>query len=245
MSAHALAETLPDLSDPSAKPDRSSKTTGFSLLGSASVGHAEAEFVQWPIAERLAPEESAFPQPDSFSHPEPVEAAPVFSEAQESEIAAGALSGDIEELQRRHAEELANLRKEHERALEKIRVEAADQEIAEFSQRVSTVEMEVLAKLEKQVAGVLGQVFGDVIAEQSIEMLCKWLKARLQQPGAMTVELTGPQSLIDKLNNQLGEHEATVKTTESDTGDLYVEIDDEVVATRLGEWRMMVEDCLR
>lgn len=243
MSARNLAQTLPDLSDPfvGSQPRREE---GFSFLGDNNPLVSSTGFAEWPVARATpAGAEDDAPVSDVLAE--------LIDEPQVPEIDRSTHENtdhppllDIDNISRRHADEIERLRAEHAEQIETLRQEIADREIDELSQRVSEIQDEALAQLEARVADTLGQVFGEAIAEQSIEMLCKWLKARLQQPGAVLIDLRGPSALTGKIGSKLGDAAPQIRITESESCDLYVEIDGEVLATRLGEWRMMVEDCL-
>lgn len=243
MSARNLAQTLPDLSDPFVGP-HSRQEEGFSLLGDSNPLVSRAGFSEWPAVSPKAAHLGVTPS-ESDAVPElTVETETAEFDSPSIEIANDPQHAVVDGIKRQHLEEIERLRGEHAEQIESLRQEMADREIAELSLRIADIEGGALRQLEARVADALGQVFGDIIAEQSVEMLCKWLKARVQQPGAILIELKGPKALTEKVTAKLGDATEQVRITDAESLDLYVEIDGEVLATRLGEWRMMIEDCL-
>ncbi len=244
MASRGLSEVLSDFTAAPAG-ERRQHTGAFSLLGNQADRSARAEFVQWPIgsAERIRqPPDDPVPHISDIAD---VGFPSLAEDEQTSDGARDAVGGSDELPDRAPDQEIAQLREEHAAEIARIRREVADGELGALSHRLTNLECVLLEQLEASVASVLGRVFGDEIADESLIMLCKWLKARLAQPGLMQVEISGPKELTAKLMQQLDDSTDRYRIIENDSADIRVEINGEVLSTRLGEWRRMAEDCLR
>ena len=244
MASRGLSEVLSDFSAPSAVEPR--KPAGaFSLLDNRAETKSPTQFVHWPVASSV---DVADPSPEPAPQFLDVDdgETPVFTvDDTDSDDALQLAGGADERPVELMDQEIAQLREAHAVELAMARDEAADRELDALSGRLTGLEDALLTRLETGVAEVLANVFGNKIADESLVMLCKWLKARLVQHGLMQVEITGPKQLTDKLKQLIGDETDHYRVVESDAIDIQVEIDGEVLSTRLGEWRRMVEDCLR
>lgn len=244
MASRGLSEVLSDFSAPSAVEPR--KPAGvFSLLDNRAERPSPTQFVHWPVASSV---DVADPSPEPAPQFLDVDfgEAPDFADNDSNSDDAQQLAGGADEHPDQLIDqEIVQLREAHAAELARVRDEAADRELEALSSRLTGLEDALLTRLETGVAEVLANIFGDNIADESLIMLCKWLKARLVQHGLMQVEITGPKKLTDRLKQLIGDETDRYRIVESDATDIQVEIDGEILSTRLGEWRRMVEDCLR
>lgn len=258
MAARALAEVLSDFAEGadvlSAKPARD-----FEPLNGVDVKPGPAEFIQWPVvpANDGEPHSAEIGQPietiDDYhatlldlqglsSDDQPDVKEPTGADAIDP---ADAITDDVPEPESdQAAEEIARIRAEHAAELDQLRQEFTDRQMTEMAERLSEAENTLMQQFETGVAKSLAEIFGDRIADESLTMLCKWLKARLSQPGMMQVEISGPKELNRKLIGMLGDNSDKYRITESETVDVQIDVDGEVLSTRLGEWKKMVEGCL-
>lgn len=258
MTARALAEVLSDFSG-DAEILQSRPVAEFRPLNNSDEDPRLEEFVQWPVAavnqnETQSDEliglleedddyQTDFPDTgEDQSDASSVPAASNISDQQEpSELSddhVDASSNDADQ-------EIARIREDHAAELEKVRRESFDQQLAELTERFADAETGLLKQLEAGVAKTLADLLGDQIAEESLTMVSKWLKARIEQPGLLQVEISGPKELNLKLMRMLGESADQYRITENESPDIQIDVDGEVLSTRLGEWRKMVEGCLR
>ncbi|MEX0346156.1 MAG: hypothetical protein AB3N20_14625 [Rhizobiaceae bacterium] len=258
MTSRALAEVLSDFAG-NAESSSDGPDTKFIPLKNSDAEPDPAEFVQWPVAavnqNELQSDElfDTLAQDDGHQTPRP-NMAEVYSD-QSAVLAETSATEQLEpsketddqpDITSNHAEqEIARIREEHAAELEQVRQECADQQLAEFAERFAEAEARLLRQLETGVAKTLADLLGERIAEESLTMVCKWLKARIEQPGLLQVEISGPTELNLKLMRMLGDGTDKYRITEKDSPDIQIDVDGEVLSTRLGEWKKMVEGCLR
>ncbi len=258
MTARALAEVLSDFSG-NAESSLSGSAAVFIPLKHSEAEPGPAEFVQWPIAAVNQNEVQSdglheqLKRDDDYQTPYPetaevyLDGSTVPAETNDTEQHGPSEEPDNQlERSTNHAEqEIARIREEHAAELEKVRQECADRQLAEFAERFAEADAGLLRQLEMGVAKTLADLLGERIADESLTMVCKWLKARIEQPGLLQVEISGPKELNLKLMRMLGESTDRYRITENESPDIQIDVDGEVLSTRLGEWRKMVEGCLR
>lgn len=258
MTARALAEVLSDFSG-NAESSSSGPASVFIPLKNSEAEPGPAEFVQWPVAavnqnevqseglSEIVERDDGYQIPFSDApevHPDRSAVLAETSATDQHEPSEA--PDDLLESASDHAEqEIARIRADHAAELEKVRQECADRQLAELAERFTEAEAKLLRQLETGVAKTLADLLGDRIADESLSMVCKWLKARIEQPGLQQVEISGPNELNLKLMRMLGESTDQYKITENESPDIQIDVDGEVLSTRLGEWKKMVEGCLR
>lgn len=123
--------------------------------------------------------------------------------------------------------------------------EEAESRIAgNFAAALSGAEEKLTELVCGSVAGVLAGIVNDELVRRSIEALAGRLQGIAGAGGALRIDVKGPVSLFEKLKAALGEDVPEFRYTEDDTPDLTIEVDSQIVSSRIGEWRQSVEGCL-
>lgn len=244
MSGTGLSDHLPDFSE-NARTGGGGRSTGFSLLfdGEKGKGGQAGQTTFSPLEGR-----------------EPPPAAPALPPVAPPEITGGidALMADdleitleaahdskweeIEKLTRSHEAEIEALRHKH---AEELEARAAEQEagaLSSLAKRLVALEEEIAGIVMSRVAETLTAILGKRIEQDTIRELCEALRPVLQEAGAGTVEVSGPKLLLDKLRLHLSEHTSQMRFTPAEDEDVTATIDEQVLVTRLGEWRKTVEE---
>jgi hypothetical protein len=143
----------------------------------------------------------------------------------------------------RHGSSIA----EYERRLQELE-ESHQAALAQLEQTYATGMLQrVTAQLE-EMGGKLAQETGDQLArllapllrdharKASMAALTRDLQRILSSNDVTKLRMSGPQLLIKKVQESLGESASRIDMLETDTIDVTVEIDGEILATKLSGW---------
>jgi hypothetical protein len=102
----------------------------------------------------------------------------------------------------------------------------------------------LFAAMADQVALALHPIMRHVLTETSIREIAESLRTLTQEGGAITVEISGPQELVDRVWRRYGESQALrggvampeVRFVIDDAIDVRARVNDTVIESRLMEW---------
>lgn len=122
--------------------------------------------------------------------------------------------------------------------------EAAESRIArDFATALVEAEEKMTELVCTSVAGILAGILNEELVRKSIEALAGRLREISGAGGALRIDVRGPVSLFEKLKIALGENVPELRYTEDNDPDLTIEIDSQIISSRIGEWRHSVEGC--
>lgn len=157
-----------------------------------------------------------------------------------------------EAFERGRQEAFAVARAEYERALAEQRRQFDEQLVAERerwtasqSDAILTRIGEAFAALETTLSGAVSQVLrpllADAVRTRAVEDLAGLLNELVAKGRASRLRIAGPEDLLQALRGALASH-AGVEYVVAPGGELEVEADRTIIATRLGEWRDRVRE---
>ncbi|MGF9693376.1 hypothetical protein AAIH46_11195 [Rhizobium sp. 0TCS1.26] len=155
------------------------------------------------------------------------ERAEAFAEGKvEAEAAArAAWEAERVEIERRHAEEIAALRRSLEsEAL--LRVEAG---YAAAAERIAAI-------VSDQLAAVLAPVMQDALATKATQKLAAMIRTVMQDGSVGQLTVKAPASLFETLKKALGDNAPDLRHIETTDLDISVDIDEAVLVTRMSAW---------
>lgn len=122
--------------------------------------------------------------------------------------------------------------------------EAAESRIAQdFATALVEAEEKMTELVCTSVAGTLAGILNDELVRKSVEALAGRLREISGAEGALRIDVRGSVSLFEKLKVALGENVPELRYTEDNDPDLTIEIDSQIISSRIGEWRQSVEGC--
>lgn len=121
--------------------------------------------------------------------------------------------------------------------------EVENQIARRFAAALAEVEETLTELVCGSVAGILAGILNDELVRKSVEALASRLQEVTRSSGALQIDVKGPVSLFEKLQDALGENMPELRHTEDGSPDLVIEIDSQIVSSRIGEWRQSVEGC--
>ncbi len=121
--------------------------------------------------------------------------------------------------------------------------EAENQTVQHFAVALAEAEDKLTELVCSSVAGILANILNDELVRKSVEALAGRVREVTGPGGALRIDVRGPGSLYEKLKDALGENAPELCHTEDNSPDLVIEIDSQIVSSRIGEWRQSVEEC--
>jgi hypothetical protein len=131
-------------------------------------------------------------------------------------------AAEIAEIERRHGEEAG------------VRIEAG----------LTGIEARVTETVSGTVARILGPIISEEVLKRSIDELACAIGEAMEDADAVTIRVTGPQSLFSALAERLGEKSKHLRHREAEGLDLTIDVNGSLIETRLTEWQAAVNEVL-
>lgn len=211
-----------------------------------------------PLFSPLSPPATASARPDTDLEFEPLaksrhtgEPVPVKGEAEtegiadnwqvEVEAAHDSKWEEIEKLTQSHREEIAELKRLHQAELDAVAGSLENEAIRSLAATLARFQETLANDVVSRIAAFLQDVAGDRIKQDSLAAFCEAVKANIANGENTRIEITGSKPLLDELKAGLTDAETIITFAEAETEDLTASVDDQVIVTRIGEWRRMLE----
>lgn len=149
------------------------------------------------------------------------------------------------ELSARHAEALAGERERHAAELESLRAEFTAKQAANLAAAIELLGQTVADRVAHDVADILSPVLDAHLTDIALKNLAALIAETVRERDAVHIAVTGPRALFDMLSERLGERAGNIAFTEGDMPGITADIDGQVLASRLGEWRSALEEAFR
>ncbi|WP_394886685.1 hypothetical protein ACG873_18950 [Mesorhizobium sp. AaZ16] len=110
--------------------------------------------------------------------------------------------------------------------------------------RVAEMEGRVSDLATSAAARILGGLLTDDLCKRSLDSLARSIRAAIGDAEAVRIQVRGPQSLFETLQQALGDRAGSFDFVEAPGLDLTVSIDGNLFETRLSEWSGAVQEIL-
>jgi hypothetical protein len=160
-----------------------------------------------------------------------------------------------EEVERAETALEARLAEEHQAAFEAERQGHAEQVarlIATIGADAGSTIAEKFAEMENRIgelvtaatARILGGLLSEDVERRSLEELARIVRDAVGDRDAVRVQVRGPQSMFEALSAAVADRAKNLDFTEASGFDLSVEIDGNIIETRLSEWSAAISGIL-
>jgi hypothetical protein len=148
---------------------------------------------------------------------------------------------------------LAELQGQHKAAEEALRI-AHEQEYAALHAQLGEAMAQQIAQSAKQqldtncnaitqqVGHILSNFVSNELMVQAVQQLTDLIRSAFADNEAAQIRIEGPQALVDKLHEAIGDDFAKIDAQISDNAELSLEIDQALMVTRLNDWREIFGD---
>lgn len=148
--------------------------------------------------------------------------------------ASAELQSKLEAQRRSHEQQLqaqreAWVRDQAERLIERLGLELRDLEL----------------RIADATAGVLKPFLASEIHRQAISQLCEEIKYLLSKDDSITLQITGPQDLLQVIREKLPHETIAAAFSESAGSDVHVVAGETILETRLAAWMRKIEEATR
>jgi len=185
-------------------------------------------------AERVpAPIEIALPQPPTIDIDSIVAAEVQKTEADVTERLSAVYEHTLQAERDKHAAELAALRAE-------LGGRAGDM----IALRLAEIEAVLIQTTTAATARILAGMASDDLQRRSIDALSRAISDAIRDTDAVKIRVSGPLSLYEALRQAIGPRANGFDFRETAGFDLSVEIDGNLLETRLGEWASVVSEVI-
>lgn len=135
-----------------------------------------------------------------------------------------------------HATQLELLAQSHRDDLVKKEVEIYTQVSQELMSGLAVQIDQVSQSITSEVSAILMQIIEEDLVRKSIEQLDEIVKKTLKDSPNSKINISGPNMLLEKIKDNLGEESGHINLAETENADVTVEIDRSILKTRLFEW---------
>ncbi len=149
-----------------------------------------------------------------------------------------------ERLQALHNAEIEALETAHHDQAEQLAHQLGAQAAAAIARAFDDAERRLLSHLDAAASRVLSAFLGDELQKRAVDALARTVAATLADRDAVRVRVSGPLHLSEPLANALGARAAQMEFTEAPGLDLAVDIDGNLIETRLSEWSAAIAETL-
>jgi hypothetical protein len=149
-----------------------------------------------------------------------------------------------ERLAAAHEAELSAERESHAGAIAEINRRHGDEAGARIDAGLREIEARVTETVTGTVARILGPIVSGEVLKRSVEELAGAIAEAMEDADAVTIRVSGPQSLFSALSAKMGEKSKHLRHRETDGIDLTVDVNGSLMETRLTEWRAIANEAL-
>lgn len=196
---------------------------------------------------------------EDFSQPKGLASVPMFDTSQSSDLLlqdepeVDINSIKSEAYQDGYNAALAELQAQHNAAEEALRI-AHEQEYAALHAQLGEAMAQQIAlsakqqldancnAITEQVGHILSNFVSNELVVQAVDQLTDLIRGAFTDNEAAQIRIEGPQVLVDKLHDAMGDDFAKIDAKTSDTIELSLEIDQALMVTRLNDWREIFGD---
>lgn len=100
------------------------------------------------------------------------------------------------------------------------------------------------AKISQEVGKILSHFVSQELTELSVHQLQELIKSAFAENESAQIKIEGPQVLVEKVQQSLGDEFAKIEVHQNDDINLSVEIDQTLMVTKLDAWRATFGDKL-
>ena len=146
------------------------------------------------------------------------------------------------ELEAKHKAAEAAIRSAHSQELAELEARLGDnmaQKIAQTAKQQLDANCDTITQ---NVAQILSQFAAQELVELSVQQLKELICGAFCDDEAADIRVQGPQALIDKLQEAMGEDFAKIEVHASENTELSLEIDQALMVTRLNDWSQVFGD---
>lgn len=182
------------------------------------------------------------PAPEASNDAGPREASPLLpgDEPDVEALIADAHRRGCEETQAQAQAEreaaLAEARREAEEALAAERARWVEEEGAALAAKIGEGFSQLETLLSEKVARVLRPFLREAVREQAVDALCETLRRLLHSRPSATLEMAGPEDLLDAVMRRLAGHEGKIAIKVTGERDIRVVCDETTIETQIALW---------
>jgi hypothetical protein len=131
---------------------------------------------------------------------------------------------------------LAEARREAEEALAAERARWVEEEGATLAGRIGDGLVQLETLLSEKVARTLRPFLRDAVRERAVDALCETLRRLLHSRPSATLEMAGPEDLLDAVMRRLAGHEGKIAVKVTGERDIRVICDETTIETQIALW---------
>lgn len=143
-----------------------------------------------------------------------------------------------------HAAEIEALRQEHAAEVDGIFRAIGETAGETIALRLSEMEERIGQQAATSATRILGSFLSDELQKRSMESLARSIRAAVEERESFRIDIRGPQSLYEALQQALGDQAGNFGYVEAPGFDLSVTIDGNLFETRLSEWSAILSEIL-
>ena len=137
---------------------------------------------------------------------------------------------------------LRELERSHQAALTELEKKYAVELLQKLTSQIESLGSDIGRDIGAQLTRLLAPVLVDHARKSSMAALTRDLQRMLSSADVAKLRLSGPPDLIGHVQEALGEDASRLQICQNDSADVTVQIDSEVLATRLSGWAAVLKD---
>lgn len=141
------------------------------------------------------------------------------------------------ELEQQFEAKMAALTQEHAAEMERLTIDIGQNTAQQLISGLSAQTDAYCNQMTAQVTEILCQLIDQDIVERSIAELSQTIQTVLADQDQLKMKLSGPKNLLDMVCDPLKQTVTSLEIEETDGQELTVLFDDQILSTRLAQWR--------
>jgi hypothetical protein len=137
---------------------------------------------------------------------------------------------------------LREIDQSHQAALAQLEKKYAVELLQKMSSQIESLGSDLGRQIGGQLARLLAPVLMDHARKSSMAALTRDLQRILSSPDIAKLKLSGPAELLNQVQEALGESASRLQIFHNGSPDVTVQIDSEVLATKLSGWAAVLKD---
>jgi hypothetical protein len=141
-----------------------------------------------------------------------------------------------EELVRSHALDIQEMEERHRQELEEQQSRLTQNMSQGFADAVCAIEKRVSDELMTRLASLLAPLLTEHAQRTSVAAVVEELRSLVLSGKMTSVKMSGPASMVSKIKEAMGGAGDRITIGEERSPDVVVEVDSQIISTRLAEW---------
>lgn len=144
------------------------------------------------------------------------------------------------ELEAQFEAQFRSQQQEHEAQMKQAHNEMSLNIAQKLSSDLNNQAMQFADNIRRDIVGILSQLIDQHIVDQSVDELMNVMMQTLANEQTIAIKLSGPQDLLAKIGEKLGEKISQVEVVENDQVELSLSFDDQILSTKINDWRAQI-----